>query len=90
MRSYETIEVITGAFAKADSVGKFEVYVNENYIYFNRKHYSVTEIIHTAENTIYKTECLRHNGKRHIKYETYFAVSDTSIGYTEILSIESI
>lgn len=90
MRSYETIEIITNAFKKADSVGKFDIYTDESYIYFNRKHYSVIEVIHTTENTIYKTECLRHNGKRHIKYETYFAVNDTFVGYTEIISIESI
>lgn len=90
MRNYETIEVTSGAFERADSVGKFNIYTDESYIYFNRKHYSIIAVIHTAENTIYKTECLRHNGKRYIKYETVFAVTDKFVGYTEILSIESI
>ena len=90
MRNYETIEVTSGAFEKANSVGKFDIYADKSYIYFNRKHYSIIKVIQTAENTIYKTECLRHNGKRYIKYETYFAVTDTFVGYTEILSIESI
>lgn len=90
MRYYETIDITSGAFDKADSVGKFNIYVDKSYIYFNRKHYSIIEIKQTANNTIYKTECLRHNGKRYIKYETTFAETDRYIGYTEILSIESI
>ena len=90
MRGYEIIDRTDGVFAKAESVGKFNIYADESYIYFNRKHYTVIETIKEAEGTIYKTECLRHNGKRHIKYETVFVDSGKWVGYTEALLIESI
>lgn len=90
MRNYETIEVTSGAFEKADSVGKFDIYVDKSYIYFNRKHYTVIAITKTDNSTIYKTECLRHSGKRYIKRETMFVDFGKWVSYVEIISIESI
>ena len=81
---------MSGAFEKAESVGKFNIYADKSYIYFKRKHYSVIEVMETADGTIYKTECLRHNGKRYIKYETMFTDFGKWVGYTEVLLIESI
>lgn len=90
MRKYEVIDVKSGAFEKANSVGKFNIYVDKSYIYFDRKHYSVIETKEMADGTIYKTECLRHNGKRYIKFDTMFVDYGKWISYVEIVLIESI
>lgn len=89
MRKWEMVDVKSGMFFKNEIVGTFEVYTDESYIYFNRKHYAVIEAIHSnGDTTIYKAECIRHTGHRHIKYETTFVVTPEAVGYAESLLIE--
>lgn len=90
MKQWEVVEVRGKTFFKSEmNVGDFEVYADRSYIYFNRKHYTIVEIAHADNDiAIYKTECMRHTGRRHIKYETTFIVNATAVGYSEILSIE--
>ena len=84
------LEVRGGMFFKSEiNVGDFEVHADKSYIYFNRKHYAVVDIVYDDNGTvIYKAECVRHTGHRHIKYETTFVVTSVAIGYSETLLIE--
>ena len=90
MRKWEMVEIISGMFFKNGiKVGDFEVYTDKSYIYFNRKHYTVVDIVYDDNDTvIYKAECVRHTGHRHIKIETTFVVTPTAVGYSETLLIE--
>ena len=90
MRKWEMLEVRGGMFFKSEiNVGDFEVHADKSYIYFNRKHYAVVDIVYDDNDTaIYKAECVRHTGHRHIKYETTFVVTSVAIGYSETLLIE--
>ena len=89
MKKWETVDVKSGMFFKNETVGTFEVYTNKSYIYFNRKHYNIVDIVYSNnDTTIYKAECIRHTGHRHIKYETTFVVTPKAVGYAESLFIE--
>ena len=47
------------------------------------------DIVYDDNDTvIYKAECVRHTGHRHIKFETTFVVTSTAVGYAETLLIE--
>lgn len=65
------------------SLNDFMVTDDKNYIYYHHKYYNIIETI-TAENgTIYHAECIRHTGKKHIKFETAFVVQPKAIGICE-------
>lgn len=68
-----------------DEIGlnDFMVTDDKNHIYYHHKYYNIIET-ETAENgTIYHTECIRHTGKKHIKFETSFVVQPKAIGICE-------
>ncbi len=89
MRKWEMVDVKSGMFFKNENVGTFEIYTDKSYIYFNRKHYVVIDVVYDDNDTaIYKAECVRHTGHRHIKYETTFVVTPIAVGYAETLLIE--
>ena len=90
MKKWEVVEDRGDMLFKNEmKAGSFEVYADESYIYFNRKHYTVVDVVYNDNDIVmYKTECIRHTGHRHIKYETTFMVNSTAVGYSEILSIE--
>ena len=88
MLKWDYIEVFSGCIMNDEMVGKFDISADESCIYFKRKHYNVISIETTETNIIYKTECIRHTGKRHIKYETMFVVTPQAVGYCESLFVE--
>ena len=88
MKKWSFVDVNADSILKENSVGKFEVYADESCIYFKHKHYTVISVERTETNILYTTECVRHNGTRHIKYETLFAVTPKAVGYCESLFIE--
>lgn len=88
MLKWDFIEVFSGYIMNDEKVGKFDISADESYIYFKRKHYNIISVETTETNTIYKTECVRHTGKRHVKYETMFVVTPQAVGYCESLFVE--
>lgn len=89
MKKWEMVEVRSGALIREEMVGNFAVHADKSYIYANHKHYTVVDIVYSDnDTTIYKAECVRHTGHRHIKFETTFAVTPIAVGYSEILFIE--
>lgn len=88
MLKWDYINVSSGHIMNNEKAGKFDISADESCIYFKRKHYNVIKVETTETNTVYKTECIRHTGKKHIKYETMFVVTPQAVGYCECLFVE--
>lgn len=80
----------TFKFIKTNCLFKDEITLNDfmvtddkKHIYYHHKYYNIIET-ETAENgIIYRTICIRHTGKKHIKFETTFVVQPKAIGICE-------
>ena len=88
MKKWETLEIKSGALIREERIGKIEIASDKSYIYFNRKHYTIVKTFINEDNVVYETECIRHTGSRHIKYETTFVITPEAVGYAESLLVE--
>ena len=80
--TFETINT-NCLFKDEISLNDFMVTDDKKHIYYHYRYYNIIET-ETAENgTIYHTICIRHTGKKHIKFETSFVVQPKAIGICE-------
>lgn len=84
MRQWKFKSVTTHAILKeAITLHNFMIIDDKKHIYYHHKYYTILET-ETAENgTIYHTECVRHTGKKHIKFSTTFIIQPNAIGICE-------
>ena len=69
----------------------YEKYTPENFyvtddgdhIFFHRKCYNIIDSHKADDMTIYKAVCIRHTGKKHVKFEATFAVHKHGVGYVD-------
>ena len=61
----------------------FMITDDNNHIYYHHKYYNIIETETTEDSTIYHTICIRHSGKKHIKFETTFVIQPKTIGICE-------
>ena len=65
------------------SLKDFMVTDDKDHIYYHHRYYNIIKT-ETAENsTTYHTICVRHTGKKHIKFETTFVIQPKAIGVCE-------
>lgn len=65
------------------SLNDFMVTDDKNHIYYHHRYYNIIKTETTENGTIYHTICIRHTGKKHIKFETTFVVQPKAIGICE-------
>ena len=83
-RNWEYRSIKSGALIYDDvNPNNFLVCDGGHYIYFHHKYYSILKAENTEDGTFYHTECIRHTGKKHIKFETVFHVRENAVGYCE-------
>ena len=84
MKQWKFKSVTTHAIPKeAITLHNFMIIDDKKHIYYHHKYYTILET-ETAENgTIYHTECIRHTGKKHIKFSTTFVIQPYGVGICE-------
>ena len=80
----------TFEFIKTDCLFKDEISLNDfmvtddkNHIYYHHKYYNILRTEVAESGIIYHTICVRHTGKKHIKFETTFVIQPKAIGICE-------
>lgn len=88
MLKWDYVDTTSGALFYEERKERFIVSADETQIHFKRKNYVIINKEYTEDKITYKTECIRHTGKKHIKYETMFVVTPQAVGYCESLFVE--
>ncbi len=88
------VKVTSGSFIREEVKDNFKIINETSCIHFNHKNYTIIKIEHCSDHVNYKAECIRHTGKKHIKYDTLFSVltmydGKISIGYCECIYTEA-
>jgi len=89
MLKWNYVDTTSDALFYEERKGRFTVSADETQIHFKYKNYVIINKEYAEDKITYKTECMRHNGSRHIKYETVFVVTPQAIGYCESLFVEA-
>lgn len=84
MKKWTFIKLFSGALIYEDyTPERFYITDDGQHIYFHHKYYNIINSYKADDMTIYNAVCIRHTGKKHIKYETSFAVHKHGVGYSE-------
>ncbi len=84
MRQWKFRSVTTNAIPKeAITLNNFMITDDKKHIYYHHKYYTILETEETENGTIYHTECVRHTGKKHIKFSTTFVIQPNAVGICE-------
>ena len=84
MKHWKIRSVTTNVIPKeAITIHNFMITDDNKHIYYHHKYYTILETEKIENGTIYHTECIRHTGKKYIKFSTTFVIQPYGVGICE-------